>query len=455
MNIRAFLAFSSGGTTTSVLTPLGCRGLQGSVKRRTSLLLALALICLFNSAAYADALGVLRLLSKPKVRFVAVAYSAVPVDGRDLGRLGRRFADQGVLFRQVEGHRGCKAQKRRYFQVVCDSSGVIRQQLALGAGEGGYYLWDWRGELKSQSESLLTLSGDIQEALKIPPSLNLQIDPLPKAAAIGPGILEIHLKRALSQLSQLTLTKVSGNYRKPQFDCSPGHSFGGTLRAYFSNDGRTLHLGVASPSDCWLAQVHGPWSRSQPQQIIKELSKKLVQQLRRSIQWPSASRVRAVKSDIPAATNQYAADDPAHAERRISLGKLDKISPKYRKFAEKWVGTRYRLGADGSEGAIDGPHLARAFFKEVYGRPMTSKIKKMYKIGPPISFDETAPDLSLQPGDLLYMVTFAAIPRSVMIYLGNGKTIKAARIRGVVVDSVPKNLPEYLYLVARRPLAEL
>lgn len=120
-------------------------------------------------------------------------------------------------------------------------------------------------------------------------------------------------------------------------------------------------------------------------------------------------------------------------------------------FVQAWQGTRYQPDGD-SEAGIDGPHFAQTLYKKVYGRDLTADLKKQLTSGPEVIFNPNNPQDGLQPGDLLFFVSYAYLPRSVMVYLGNGKVAQSVLIRGVVVDDAPKGIPDYLYLVARRPL---
>lgn len=121
-------------------------------------------------------------------------------------------------------------------------------------------------------------------------------------------------------------------------------------------------------------------------------------------------------------------------------------------FAEAWVGTRYQRGGAG-KGGIDDAHLARTLYRQVYGRDIGAKLADQLKSGPEVVLPKGDITPALQPGDLVFMVTYAYLPRSVAVYLGGGKLLQSEVIRGVVLADIPKNVPDFLYLVARRPLA--
>lgn len=120
-------------------------------------------------------------------------------------------------------------------------------------------------------------------------------------------------------------------------------------------------------------------------------------------------------------------------------------------FAAEWVGTRYELDGAG-KGGIDDKNLAHRLYLDVYGIDLTNQLEDQLRSGPEVVFDKKHPDRDLEPGDLLFFVSYAYLPRSVSVYLGGGKILTSQLIRGVVIDDAPKSVPHYLYLVARRPL---
>ncbi len=124
-----------------------------------------------------------------------------------------------------------------------------------------------------------------------------------------------------------------------------------------------------------------------------------------------------------------------------------------RSFAKRWLGTRYRLGADGLEGhGIDGPHFVDRAYQEVLGRKLGTTLQELYGTpGRTIEPNREHPEQDLVPGDLVFFATHADDPRQVMLYLGDGEIAQALEIRGVVIEKLPRHLPDMFWLVARRP----
>ena len=127
-------------------------------------------------------------------------------------------------------------------------------------------------------------------------------------------------------------------------------------------------------------------------------------------------------------------------------------SPKARlqAFAASWRGTRHQGDGTGRSG-ISGAALAQRALKDAFGITLGSRLDEPLQSGPEIPLNKDRPAANLRPGDLLFFVSYAYLPRSVMVYLGDGKVLTSEPIRGVVINDVPRDVPDFLYLVARRP----
>lgn len=174
-----------------------------------------------------------------------------------------------------------------------------------------------------------------------------------------------------------------------------------------------------------------------------------------------ASAAAAMSELIPAwpvAPAQAAADWKPAAEAPASPPPgaetaLTSLSEGLRAFAERWRGTRHRLGADGTDGTgIDGPHFVDRAYQEVLGQPLATTLNELYALpAQSIEPSREAPERDLRPGDLVFLTTHADQPRQVMLYLGGGLVAQSIEVRGVVIEPLPKNLPDMFWMVGRRP----
>ena len=194
--------------------------------------------------------------------------------------------------------------------------------------------------------------------------------------------------------------------------------------------GARLQATLLDPeAGCRIATAAAPAGDAAPAQLVA----KLVDALARA---PDPRRTRPPPAPAEAAPRPPARPPPAALTA----------------FAEAWVGTRFARGGDAKAG-VDDAHLAARLYREVYGRDLGPTLKDQLASGPEVVLPKGRVEGALEPGDLLFMVTYAYLPRSVGVYLGSGQVLQAEVIRGVVVGKVPEDVPDFLYLVARRPLA--
>lgn len=204
-----------------------------------------------------------------------------------------------------------------------------------------------------------------------------------------------------------------------------------------------------------MAEAQVPWRAAAPKASIEAgltaLSQRLeVDVARRSVDAPSAKAPPA-PSGHPAPSSGHPdprwAEDHAKSRRLLARSGVD---PELGQAVRAHLEQRYRKDADGSGRFVDGPHLASLVLEEGAGLKLPPDLEVMVVSGPRVPF-RPGVIRGLRPGDLLFNVTHAGIPRSVMVYLGGGVEAHATQVRGVVVSEVPKKLPDYMYMVAVRP----
>ncbi len=115
-----------------------------------------------------------------------------------------------------------------------------------------------------------------------------------------------------------------------------------------------------------------------------------------------------------------------------------------------WLGVRYLRDGDDTAG-IDDFNLMRALNEQVYGIELEGEAIDWLQVYEKVSVDESRPEATVRPGDLLFKVTLSYRPREVLLYIGGGKVVTSKDIKGVLVFDVPRDLPVKYYLVARRP----
>lgn len=227
--------------------------------------------------------------------------------------------------------------------------------------------------------------------------------------------------------------------------CRSQRTRGGHLEVWATS---TLRLRWVSGRSCQV-EIERPLRPGR----IADATRRGLQALRdRWQQLPSEGSTES-SPDTPPRTlvPSYTPDTDAAGALEQSRRRLGRVPSKLAMAVRTRLGLRHRPGGDGTDGFIDGAHLARAVLKEVYGVDPGRALRDQIASGGAVSFSAAQPQLSLRPGDLLFTTTYAGIPRGVSIYLGKNLKVSSVRIRGVVVDELPKQMPNYLYMVAVRP----
>ncbi len=390
-------------------------------------------------------------LGKAGVRDLAVVFfpkncPGCPQAGRSWQQLKDKYGPRGlrvVLVTQSQGDR-CD-QPRWADDVICNKS-VIFTGYRAPRNRPSAVLWNWRGQIIGQGR-LRVVKRALQNETH---HLKIEVQGANRSA------LRRTLRQAVLGTGKFDIQATDRRPPGPSVGpCPAGHtpSMNLVLRARI-HEARLKTALVDVAHHCAAAEIDvGVAGRDLPE-AAREAMGRLIYPFIKTPQAPNLG-------GSPPATHSPSMtprDTRAGFARRDGLVDPDRPRPRggdgrsLSGFVQTWRGTRYQPGGDRETG-IDGPHFAQALYKAVYGRDITSDLKRQLKSGPEVVFDPARPQDALRPGDLLFFVSYSYLPRSVMVYLGNGKVAHSVVIRGVVVDDAPKRVPDYLYLVARRPLA--
>lgn len=221
---------------------------------------------------------------------------------------------------------------------------------------------------------------------------------------------------------------------------------GGTLLAAIGPADR-LDLEWRAPSGCTLAEITVAFARQDPAGAVDRALRLVAARLARPVPLTPVDEAAPTGSRVEGGPLRPMDPDLSEVSRLESLEALRGVDPRLAGALRRRMDLRHREGADGSDGFIDGPHLVRNVLLEVFGKDLGSSLRQLIAAGPRVPADPA----TLRPGDLLFLTSFAGFPRRVMLYLGAGKKAEATEVRGVVVEEIPRSVPNYLYLIAIRP----
>ncbi len=399
-------------------------------------------------------------LQKPGTRALAVLFvpGDVPQAAAALKpwkKLRRKFGPDGLRVVVVHRRGGPNCPDYAWAdELICDK-GVVFRGFQAPTDRASGVLWDWQGQIVAQGP-LRTL----KRALMVK-ALGLRI------FARGKDRRALHRALSLSARATLKFEPSAGQGQVPTravacpSDLPAARALTLTARIHRA---RLIAQLWDGPGACVRAQTDvGVAARDLTVATHEAMGRLLTSMYRR----PQAAALRPSQAAPPSVRQSAqpqmliepgtapAAGRPHSAQPQVLI---DPDTPpatgqqSLQGFVTQWLGTRYRLGGK-DRSAIDGPHFADELFRAVYGRNLTADLGRQLKSGPEVAFDPAHPERDLVPGDLLFFISYGYLPRSVMVYIGGGKVAHAVLIRGVVIDDVPKAVPNYLYLVARRPLA--
>lgn len=413
-------------------------------------------------------------LTQAGVRAVAVllvpeACSGCKAAERDLAKLTRRYRPRGLrtIVVMEAGEDTCRRPEWAD-HVLCGGGKVFAAYRASKASPTGL-LWDWRGRLIAQGGAARMRGAMARTKIRV----------TVQAGGRDIRAVRLALEAAARGTGKLTPQPQAGAPRLSEAACPAGYQPGARLALAAKAARGKLRAQLLDPNGgCRVSEATVSLAARPLQDAASEAVGRLIYPLIQTPEVPSLGVASAVERAgragraAPGVLIDPGAAAPEPVPRPVeapaSGGPLTVapgglVDPNDRRrygggggnlqaVASSWVGTRYLLDGD-DRGGIDDKHLVQNVFRDVYGVDLGHDLATMLRSGPEVAFDPKHPSRSLQPGDLLFYVSYAYLPRSVMLYLGNGKILTSQLIRGVQIDDSPSNVPHYLYLVARRPLA--
>ena len=103
------------------------------------------------------------------------------------------------------------------------------------------------------------------------------------------------------------------------------------------------------------------------------------------------------------------------------------------RFAQQWMGTRYRWGGTGRAG-IDCSAYLRRMYRDLFSVELPRTTRQQIGLGVDIALDPQDLGRGLQPGDLIFYVDPSGTPNHVVVYMGSNRITHSVSGRGVVVD---------------------
>lgn len=387
--------------------------------------MTLGLSVSFTSVADARIGEVTRAFSRPGVQFVALRFAEsdckrCTTDDRLWASLDVDLNRLWVI--EVADAPRCERTPDFVDQSVCRAAAQIRRDFKVQPKERAIFLWDAWGTIHEVNSAT-----DIAAHMRNPkrPPLSIVAGP-----DLRPAILRAIAKDALYQPARGLAPRSNQPLCKTAVGPGPY-----VLEAQPAGEKVKLQL---HRGNCSRAAIIVDKSDAPAAAVV-------MTRAQRPDAMPSSSldlQQKATRTDVPKAPEARAqppvvSPHGTPAERLLS-------------FAHAWKGIRFQRGGVDHRG-IDDTQLARLALLRSFGLDIGDHLKEQIVSGPEVQFDKRNPDRTLQPGDLLFYVSYAYLPRAVMVYLGDGKVLTSQLIRGVQIDPVPSKVPDYLYLVARRP----
>ena len=398
------------------------------MKREASRWAAIAALSMAaSSAAAAEPVDVVAWLAQPGVRLVVVRAGGADHRWRDFP------ARAGLVFKALRECRSPSADT-----VICDPSGIERRRLKLAPGEAA--VWDWRGRriaAATDADAVRRLIGR-----HLGPQRRVWLDAPDQRDAWITALGNTGRWRVTHSIDDVRAVRAAPPLRADADPC---------------DDDRAVPaltvLKVTAGGAAWLDLDGCRWvdaTGEQPAQLVAMLEAEWRRAGReRSVPGPGTAHGRPVpgrradRHHVAAVTRSRAALDAIGAKAEHGP-LLDAVRP--------WLGVPYLRNGTTARG-IDDFNLVRRLYRDVYGIELSANPLDWLTAYAKVPIDESAPEETVQRGDILFKVTLAYRPREVVLYLGGGKVLTAKDVVGVTIDKVPKNLSFKYYLVARRPLA--
>lgn len=398
-------------------------------------------------------------LEAPGARFVAVRFSAAGcsacVDDAPAWRdLIERFASQGLVVVEMtsKGPGGaCLDARYPAHETRCFGMGHIRRAWRIPTNQPLGFLWNWRGRLLAERVGAARIAQILKDA---PPRPRLRLFVQP-GRSVSPELADAlwNAVRRDGLVAPIRGTKPPA-HAMPNTDRPCDHPVGAgpyelvvrpagdrELEGSLYEQGQCIvrfetSVEPTPPPSYWFETDRA--ERDRRAEAIRSATATIIRQIRQtlrgSVEWPRLG-ANPVNTSPPLSSHQTHNDGG---------------DPELMRIAQSWVGVPYRFGGTTRDG-IDAAALARSVIRAYQGIDVGAQLTDQLHCGPLVWIDKKTPASSLQPGDLLFLVTYGYGPRNVMIYLGGGKTLQTSVVLGTRITLLPTRIAEAFHMVARRP----
>ncbi len=392
-------------------------------------------------------------LRKPGVRLLAV--QSIPEKCAECGgetarwkALAERHRDDGLRVLTIVARDpllGCIDPGWAPDATVCDVNyDGLAKQWRLPEHAPAAFLFSWTGDLLVERGELGAVEREVERQLASTPEIVIDVresdHPDELVPALRDAMLESRLYRpAPPPTERARIARLGpGPYAKihlalPTCVGRNGRIGDAILAAHRARG--TIDLTLRSEAGCRVATV------SERFRSVKHAVAALIAAIPRHVEMPEVPPPPQIASG-ELIEDAVTPEGRLQKSRRLLATLSDPLGKRLAQTAAKYLG----------RSDLKAPGLARAILRETFSIDVGATLAEQLASGPEVVLDLRDPERTLAPGDLIFFVSYAYVPRSVMVYLGHGLMLAAADIRGVVVDPLPPEIPYYFQSVARRPL---
>ena len=367
-------------------------------------------------------------LSAPGVRLIALRAEGAAYRWRDLPQ------PPGLRLGVLSDCRGSEPSAR-----VCDPDRRYRRALGLADGEAA--VWDWRGRPVALRAGPHEVRAAIGRQLGPRPRVWIDADTdADRRRAVAEALTATgrwSVTHRIQDARALEKARRGEHSARPRCVDSPPVPSVSLLRVR----GARAEW-VDADGACVIARATGRSAKA----LIAALE----------AEWRQATDPGRIPPRAPPPLRGRQDDDHLRAKVRKSFATLDALGETpLTEAVRRWIGVRYVRDGATADG-VDDFNLVRSLYRDVYGISLGDNPLDWLTAYEKIPVDESRPEATVRPGDILFKVTLAYRPREVLVYVGDGYAVSAKEVEGVVIAPVPKlGKSVKYYLVARRPHAAL